>query len=438
MADPKAIRANLRAGAKEVFDKSPALKAAHEMGAFSDHTIASERDGSLYGYLFALDALYTPYREALKDEPNVRNVARLSVWDDDERALRTLRQAKTIWPALRQARIFEIPRKVFGDIFSQVDRYTTEEVAGLNFVPGTAAFADDGVFFQPTPNVTWGKEETTHYLHRIQEATKGVSYPDRLPFDWCYFSYGTGVGIPEHQVEELVGGSEQYQDMRAKGYTTCLRLADLVGHNGNAWTLYAFGDYQSERRELHFDGLLTPWTANSGQWVRAFSLDPWILTSLVDLVHTYKTFVEEQPRGMKYRAEIKKIAKRFRIKKPIPPPYYTVRLKQDMIEARLSEQFPSTRPKREYSHRFDRRGHERCLFRRGKLPLDPKKETKLRKRGYKIFANDPVDLATYRRLAERGMPRKGHDEWLATKSVWIDNQVIGDQSKPYRPAIRKF
>jgi hypothetical protein len=96
----------------------------------------------------------------------------------------------------------------------------------------------------------------------------------------------------------------------------------------------------------------------------------------------------------------------------------------------------SNRGRAPLSYRHDRRGHERCYVRRGPLPLDGKRKAKLERAGYKIWTVGALDAETHQRLAERELPPKRTEEWLALLTRWIDHQVVGAPGLPYIPAVR--
>ena len=91
---------------------------------------------------------------------------------------------------------------------------------------------------------------------------------------------------------------------------------------------------------------------------------------------------------------------------------------------------------RQLHYRHDVRGHERCLIRRGILPLDPEIRKKLLKRGYKVYEHTKPSDETNARLLKRGFVTKKSDEWLAIKVIWVDEHQRGPEDGPYIPALR--
>jgi hypothetical protein len=159
-----------------------------------------------------------------------------------------------------------------------------------------------------------------------------------------------------------------------------------------------------------------------------------IVQMIIDIINDHKRFIVEKGKGKKSQKALRKASKKAGSIGYVPAPYYVVRLKDELVEDIARDEHGS-RP-RFLSHRYDRRGHERCYVRRGPLPLDPELYAKLQKAGYKIFTTADPDAETYRRLMRRQMKPKSHDEWLAILTKWIEATVCGDESLPYVPAVR--
>lgn len=234
-----------------------------------------------------------------------------------------------------------------------------------------------------------------------------VPYPEKLPFPSTYLSFGGG----------LIG-----YDLETEKSDV---LLGFLLTTKAAWQFYA---------QPRSDGnAVLPVTLYSGnQWSDYSTKSPWCAVQLVDLINSYHMYIEEVPRTLKSKMDYEKLGKGYGFKKAIPPPYYRVKLQDVHIRERLEQGFHTTR---ELSYRHDRRGHECCRFRRGKLPMDSKIEMELRDCGYELFKQNPVDVNTFRRLSLRGLPYKAHDEWLAVKTYWVRDCVVGDESLPYVPSI---
>jgi hypothetical protein len=178
---------------------------------------------------------------------------------------------------------------------------------------------------------------------------------------------------------------------------------------------------------------------NDGHWREEFWLPhaQALLIALVDVVNSYRTFVVEEAPTSGTRFKYRQLAKRFIVKRAIPQPYYTIRLKSKVLHtsvyrtARRLAQYSI-----EFSHRFDVRGHERCKVARGKLPIDAKTEKILTRRDYKIYTTGQPPEGECKLLEARGIPLRGGNEWLAVKSFWVSEHIKGPEDKPYVPALR--
>jgi len=248
--------------------------------------------------------------------------------------------------------------------------------------------------------------ELENQMSTLANAT--VRYPEKLPFPSVYLSLGNGFHSydPTSFIDLLMG--------------------ILIGENA-AWMMFT-----GKRAAGHI--IIPACTYQAGRWTSAATKAPWCLVQLVDLINSYKSFIEEVPRSLKQKLAYEKMAKRMGLKGSVPPPYYHVKLKDVHIKERSEALFPTGR---KLGHRHDRRGHERCKFRRGKLPMDAKLEAKLIKRGYELFKQNPMNVDAIRRLSLRGMPYKASDEWLAVKTTWVKNAVVGSAELPYVPSIHE-
>ncbi len=120
-----------------------------------------------------------------------------------------------------------------------------------------------------------------------------------------------------------------------------------------------------------------------------------------------------------------------------PPPYYVVPVQQ---RVRVVPPEPVVSPEPEpidWSHRWDVRGHERVMLKRGSLPMDGTDERVLALRGWRIYAHGaPIPSDDAWRLAIRDFEPPTSGEWVAMHSAWVRPHVKGPESKPYVPALR--
>jgi len=322
--------------------------------------------------------------------------------------------ASRMWARLRQARVFDIPPTTYGGIYHAADVLASES-QGFDWQPEHVPLDDDF--------------DHREFFRRLSESAAAQPWPERTPFDWQFLSFGPGV---VHPILNDAFGT----DMAGHVFHRYAMLGYLLGPDSCVALIGAYRNARSRRPStvITFDvGADSKWKGHS-----QLTFAPWVVNTLIDLINSYRTFIDESPRNLKFRREWQRKMKElgWRREKVLPPPFYPVYLKQKVIERHTRSALPAG-PMRAISHRHDRRGHERCLFRRGKLPLDLKTEAKLRARGYRVFTTGPTDLTAHRQLAERGLPAKRADEWLAVKAIWIDAQIIGDPSLPYVPSLHK-
>jgi hypothetical protein len=123
--------------------------------------------------------------------------------------------------------------------------------------------------------------------------------------------------------------------------------------------------------------------------------------------------------------------------RPTPPkPYYVVKLQSQVIERNFRESMKQTRRRVELSHRFPVRGHSRIRIRRGPLPLPAREKELLAKRRYSIYTINPLSAEHAALLADRGIPGKKANEWMAILVSWVRNYEKGPEDKPLIPSIR--
>jgi len=326
---------------------------------------------------------------------------------------RDIEYANTMLNRVKRSRIFEISPFTFTEIHHAADVYTTEEIYGETWQ-------------RPLANEEQPEEKALDYITKVGIAAKHVPYPEKLPFDICLFIYNphldftknqAGLRLTEHTINNCAG-------------------VKLIGHLVGDNEVAEFVALKPKDEELNWGLSFIPMRIDD-TWVRGVTLTPWIIQGLVSLVNNYRTFIVEHVHTFGAKLNYKKIAKKYKgIPRSIPPPYYTVKLKQKLIRDAARKTFRST-PLREYGHRFDVRGHERVRIKRGKLPLDPKIEADLRKRKYRIFTSTPIDFDCYRLLTERNIFNKRPDEWMAIKISWVESYVKGPADAPYIPSVRK-
>lgn len=328
--------------------------------------------------------------------------------DPDRRAM-----AMRYWDSLREARVIHIGQELYQVVHHTADRYTTETLAGQEWQPPN---------FGAVPQA-----EQKHFVNTLIREGKRQAYPDKLPFEAVFLGYATGV-------DEMLEHVDNHAPLKLRGR---IQKGYLLGH-----VMDDTGLALAVRKAVLDDGSQVMWINEcrvpDGGWIRGIDLEPWILPHLIQIINEHRTFVVEHGLTKQQRRDIKDNRKRFgHDYKHMPKPYYTLKVQSKVLEEKTQKAFSP--PRKPMSYRTDVRAHERCRVRRGSLPIDPKLEEKLRKRGYRIFTGNRLDEETYRRLSERGMAYKKADEWLAIKVAWVDQHYTSnDERLPYIPAVRKL
>lgn len=335
---------------------------------------------------------------------------------------------------LKSARIFSFPRLSFLQLYRAADIFTTQTFGNAEW----------------TPTEKVGKDfDAKQFFRTVHKHGTIVPMPERMPFENIFITFDENVMLSDEQVYARIGREPKNQHDRYYhcGYLVCddgnvLELIvglNIVGDDlslpGKITDSVIFQPFtrEADLRVASIDGSL-----QVGGWTRPFNLNPWICTSFIDLINSYRSFVHEESRSFSVQRSFEKACKGLRVKRSMPPPFYTVRMEQELIVEHLTSRFPrqsSTKP--EYKYRWDVRGHERVRFRRGDLPLDPKLEAILLRKGYKLFTLNQPDFDTWRLIAERHLEPKRPNEWLAVKRCWVESHTKGPEGAPYIPAIRK-
>ncbi len=389
--------------------------------AAGDLPVENPGEATLRNYLYLLESLLDASRgnvRARKDDGSGKAIRSLD-GSDLEQGVQLARQ---LWAVAKNARIFDFRPEDWLKANRAADVYTTTKIAKLDWIAPTAGSTASNPNYNRTPS----EEEQAQFIETIREAGSRVPFPDPLPFGATYLGFGAGVALTQDQFLA-----------RAALPTRPIMGAALLGYviwdSEGGWVTEILQVVEPE------DNFLLPnVVCMNGIWFDpVLTLAPWITTYLVGVIHDHRKLIIESRPTTKQRRTWQKRRERLKVPALIPKPYYIVRLRKELIEE--TERRSNSRLSkisRELSYRHDRRGHERCYIRRGKLPLEPKDAKKLTDGGYKIWTLDEPDSNAYRQLMERGQPPKSPDEWIAILTRWIDPTVVGPDDKPYVPAIR--
>ena len=151
---------------------------------------------------------------------------------------------------------------------------------------------------------------------------------------------------------------------------------------------------------------------------------------------SFKTFVIERDwtPGQRREAAVDDIPRVIE-QRPIPKPYYLIKLKSNVIHEGFRSALPPRR-KFEYQHQFQVRGHYRVRVKRGPLPMPQEAREVLAARKYTIYTiNSMVERHT-RMLAERGVSPKRPHEWVAVLETWVRDHMKGPDDGPFVPSVR--
>lgn len=365
-----------------------------------------EKPGKQYiirQYLMVLQALFEESRH-LKSEYTVHD----PMLGEEGRK----KEAALIWARLNSARIFEIPVRLVEILYHEVDLYICRE-AGVDWVP-------------PSDVSMLSEGEARHYLRTMKHLRQDVELP-QLPFECIYLGFTQPVMIHNKELYSL------------PDHVTEAWMFGFVVTNHEAFTLI---ETRSPSHGVN-RGIVALCEMMDGSWATPYALTstPWLVGWIIEWINDHQTVIEEATRSFDYRRKFKKESAKL-IKKPIPPPFYTVHMKDQQIdEEEWLERFRrrlDSKIRQAPQHQYDVRGHRVVRYQRGLLPLDPRLEKQLRHDPRrKIFITDKVDSETAAQLAKRRVLPKRVDEWMAVLIYWKHDHRRGPKDGPYIPSVRK-
>lgn len=335
--------------------------------------------------------------------------------DRAEKGLGTLEKetGNLLWAKLRDARIFEIPVSLFTTLYHESDLFLCKQ-AGVEWTwPGERDIPPD---------------EIKLYTETFRALLEGWQIPEHMPFECIYFGIDHAVYLSPDQ-RSAMGVP--------KDTKRCSWMGFLVASE------WVFTLIRTESQSGKDTGVYVNAEMKDGRWnPTVVTSTPFIVTWLIDWVNDHQTCVQEGTSSFSYRHDYKKISKRWQVKRPIPAPYYTVYIKDELIdqEAWLKKlrARQSVRPRKSPQHQYDVRGSWVCRFMRGPLPLDPKLEKRLRRdKRRRIFTHQRLDADTAQHMLKRGIAPKRVDEWLSVLLYWRQDHKKGPMDGPYVPSIRK-
>jgi hypothetical protein len=330
-----------------------------------------------------------------------------------------------IYGQLLEARVFHIPEPRYLDAWIEADRYVTEEIAGLTW-RRLGALQGDGKGGESTPF-----PEIEAYLNAVAGEAERVPFPDRLPFASMYLGFGQGIQVPLHTLLLKLHAISPDVVKAFKDATIRLLNGILVTADGLVVEVLAVGHAGVGQVLMHPLAL----SRERGWEPEEYSLGPRVTHGLLSVLAEYRTFVVEDPSTQRFRQEFRALQARVpEWAGRVPPPFYTVRLRQSVIRERL-RQAMSPQQRRPLAYRHDVRGHERVYVRRGPLPLRGAERRLQERRGFTVFEDAPLSEDLAERLTVREIPRKRPGEWLAVKVTWVQAHVSPlNEALPYVPS----
>lgn len=346
-------------------------------------------DAVVSNYLLLIKHMYK-----LKDDPSVR----------------------LLWPDFTQSRIFEMDAASILDLTQMAASIVRPIITENEEVDPTADY----------------------WIRRLRDLSRQVEYPSPLPFDRCYLAWGEGVPMGSGWYEDdkkLADLSQLVAGNYGTGADeqTILLGTLLTGNKASALFLGRRDRTLGEESDILLRESVL-WTKDGGWTERGCgTLSPWILNAAVANINSHRVV---QQGSMRMRHELNRMGKRLRVRMPVPPPYYVVPMRAQVMR-RNSRKTMKRSLDVEWSHRWDVRGHECAKVQRGRMPIDPKERDDLIKRGYDVFTVGQLSPEAVEVMLTRGMEPRRPDEWVAVKVWWRDQIIKGPADKPYIPSVHR-
>jgi len=332
----------------------------------------------------------------------------------------TKQMATKIWALLRRARVFEFEPI---DVLPIMDAILDGN--GYSGLPGELTLRE-----VITKVATEDDQEIVKACYRSMKGFLDKEVWPELPFEVCYIGYGTGISIPDSML--WTGG---YHEMLSDSGELDV-TGHLLTHDGY---VYEFAKNieltEFEVNAVAFSAIRTP----SSGWSQPFSAFNWMLFELMRQMNENQRIIVD---GLGHKMMYKKLLKQsgLKVKKMIPPPYYTVWVEPKLIYNK-SKHNPN--PKEiDWSHRWDSEAHWAHRISRGSLPIDPKVEARMLKETksgakYHIWKTGEVPSWVNKLLSVRGQRPKQVGEWIAILRYRVTASIKGPPDREYIPASRK-
>ena len=246
----------------------------------------------------------------------------------------------------------------------------------------------------------------------VEWTAKRPPVTDKRPHPVMYLAFGVGIELNKSAAEQVM------EVVRMRGGTVAGKLylfAYLVTPEVVSMILtdqkmtFSFAAYEH------------------GEWRFSASLTAWLVPALIDIINDQNARVVRES-SMSTKMKWKRKAKQLDMKRPLPPPFYTVQFNHHH-DRKERKPGPPDSVKPDWQHKWSVDAHTRLLVQRGTLPLDAKLKARLLARRYTLFeerAGDDVQ----RTLIDRKHAPQREGEWLAIRRVWVK-----EHESPNRPDL---
>jgi len=316
-------------------------------------------------------------------------------------------EAKRLWGWMRTAKMFEVGNDLPYEITQHV---LNELAAGLDKDAkyyDTQADGADAALFQV----------------QVDEYARKAQLPDHRPFDCMWLSYGYGNAVKKRTL---------------KIDTSAFDHMSMVGHlitpDDDVWS-FVLGSIRGGP-----DALTYQHERIAGIWDNPSSGAAWLVPWVLEFIDSHGDLVTEY-KGLKKRRDFDKESKKLRFKRPVPPPYYMIKLANHHYEWRPKNRRSPGGIEFERSHRYDRAGHWRHLVKRGPGRPDLVMAEDLRRRGWQVYERMNIPPELEKKLLRKGHRSKRPDEWMAVKEIRVvaQHKIPYDRTDlPYKPASRNI
>lgn len=332
--------------------------------------------------------------------------------------------------AIRQANLFVLDPGQYAAYYREADIYTTEEVAKYPW-------------HDPYERWQTSTDEAQDHMEKViaNGLTIPVPDPERWPFPSMWLSFGAGVPMTKLMMVSRL----REESILGVGMEDAVLLGQLWAITDDGPLIAEAIQFNSTNPEMLVQGVcwstthvpISPDERGPG-WRHPYDLNPWLCTALHSHLVSFKTFIVEKNwnphQQRRLDGDVPPPPPAVE-RKPIPQPYYLVKLKSQTIEQGFRQAMPP-RKRFEYQHQFKVRGHYRVRIKRGRLPMDDEARETLARRKYAIYTIAEPSSRHSAMLAERGVEPKRPWEWMAILESWVSDHTRGPENAPFVPSVR--